>query len=76
MVESCSQIAGACLEQSSWLRRNVSVREDELSAANSITEKDIEKGNKKLIICHSYIFFFLTTLFIEFLKFIIKYNHF
>ncbi|XP_008187338.1 protein dopey-1 homolog isoform X1 [Acyrthosiphon pisum] len=43
MVESCSQIAGACLEQSSWLRRNVSVREDELSAANSITEKDIEK---------------------------------
>jgi len=44
MVESCSQIAGACLEQSSWLRRNVSVREDELSAANSITEKDIEKG--------------------------------
>lgn len=42
MVESCSQIAGACLEQSSWLRRNVSVREDELSTA--ITEKDIEKG--------------------------------
>lgn len=44
MVESCSQIAGACLEQSSWLRRNVSVKEDELSAANSITQKDIEKG--------------------------------
>jgi len=44
MVESCSQIAGACLEQSSWLRRNVSVREDELSAANYITEKDIDKG--------------------------------
>ncbi|XP_050425290.1 protein dopey-1 homolog isoform X2 [Adelges cooleyi] len=41
MVESCSQIAGACLEQSSWLRRNVSVREDELSTA--ITEKDIDK---------------------------------
>lgn len=45
MVESCSQIAGACLEQSSWLRRNVSVREDELSVANYITEKDIEKGS-------------------------------
>ncbi|XP_050520179.1 protein dopey-1 homolog isoform X3 [Daktulosphaira vitifoliae] len=43
MVESCSQIAGACLEQSSWLRRNVSVREHELSAANSIAEKDIDK---------------------------------
>lgn len=63
MVESCSQIAGACLEQSSWLRRNVSVREDELSAANSITEKDIDKGRLKKINCFltiyfSYIYFF------------------
>jgi len=56
MVESCSQIAGACLEQSSWLRRNVSVREDELSAANSITEKDIEKGKINNIF-HRFFFF-------------------
>lgn len=62
MVESCSQIAGACLEQSSWLRRNVSVREDELSAANSITEKDIEKGKINNIF---YRFFFLYTFITE-----------
>ncbi|XP_011306689.1 protein dopey-1 homolog isoform X2 [Fopius arisanus] len=28
LVESCSQIAGACLEQTTWLRRNLAVRED------------------------------------------------
>lgn len=55
MVESCSQIAGACLEQSSWLRRNVSVREDELSAANSITEKDIEKGKNQSFIIYRFL---------------------
>ncbi|KAF4514203.1 UNVERIFIED_CONTAM: hypothetical protein B566_EDAN019404 [Ephemera danica] len=28
MVETCSQLAGACLEQTTWLRRNLAVRED------------------------------------------------
>lgn len=63
MVESCSQIAGACLEQSSWLRRNVSVKENELSAANSITQKDIEKGLQlfflKLFYTNTFILYFM-----------------
>lgn len=29
MVESCITIAGACLEQTTWLRRNLAVREEE-----------------------------------------------
>ncbi|GLG96492.1 Uncharacterized protein GBIM_03458 [Gryllus bimaculatus] len=29
LVESCAQIAGACLEQTTWLRRNLAVREEE-----------------------------------------------
>jgi hypothetical protein len=28
LVETCSQLAGACLEQTTWLRRNLAVRED------------------------------------------------
>lgn len=32
MVESCSQIAGACLEQTTWLRRNLAVKEEELTS--------------------------------------------
>lgn len=29
LVESCTTIAGACLEQTTWLRRNLAVREEE-----------------------------------------------
>ncbi|XP_012258853.2 protein dopey-1 homolog isoform X2 [Athalia rosae] len=38
LVESCSQIAGACLEQTTWLRRNLAVREDVLEVADGISE--------------------------------------
>lgn len=30
LVESCSQIAGANLEQTTWLRRNLAVKEEEI----------------------------------------------
>ncbi|CAK9831783.1 Protein dopey-1 homolog [Anthophora retusa] len=38
LVESCSQIAGACLEQTTWLRRNLAVREDAFEAAEGSSE--------------------------------------
>ncbi|XP_011499422.1 PREDICTED: protein dopey-1 homolog [Ceratosolen solmsi marchali] len=38
LVESCSQIAGACLEQTTWLRRNLAVREDVLDVSEGSTE--------------------------------------
>ncbi|XP_046605599.1 protein dopey-1 homolog isoform X1 [Neodiprion virginianus] len=38
LVESCSQIAGACLEQTTWLRRNLAVREDVLEVAEGVSE--------------------------------------
>nr|CAD7588637.1 unnamed protein product [Timema genevievae] len=40
LVESCSQIAGACLEQTTWLRRNLAVREEEPSTAPIPRDKD------------------------------------
>ncbi|KAI5703359.1 hypothetical protein M8J75_010863 [Diaphorina citri] len=41
LIESCAGIAGACLEQTTWLRRNLAVKEDELS--NSSSDKDSDK---------------------------------
>ncbi|KAH0566539.1 hypothetical protein KQX54_000954 [Cotesia glomerata] len=38
LVESCSTIAGACLEQTTWLRRNLAVREDVLMSPVSVSE--------------------------------------
>ncbi|XP_076237167.1 protein DOP1 homolog isoform X5 [Calliopsis andreniformis] len=38
LVESCSQIAGACLEQTTWLRRNLAVREDAFEVAEGSSE--------------------------------------
>ncbi|XP_031783167.1 protein dopey-1 homolog isoform X3 [Nasonia vitripennis] len=38
LVESCSQIAGACLEQTTWLRRNLAVREDVLDVSEGSSE--------------------------------------
>lgn len=38
LIESCSQIAGACLEQTTWLRRNLAVREDVLDVSEGSTE--------------------------------------
>lgn len=37
LVESCSTIAGACLEQTTWLRRNLAVREDVLMSPVSVS---------------------------------------
>ncbi|XP_024938328.1 protein dopey-1 homolog isoform X2 [Cephus cinctus] len=38
LVESCSQIAGACLEQTTWLRRNLAVREDVFEVTDGSSE--------------------------------------
>lgn len=38
LIESCSQIAGACLEQTTWLRRNLAVREDAFDVAEVTSE--------------------------------------
>ncbi|XP_033225159.1 protein dopey-1 homolog isoform X2 [Belonocnema kinseyi] len=38
LIESCSQIAGACLEQTTWLRRNLAVREDVFDVAEGSSE--------------------------------------
>ncbi|XP_033338749.1 protein DOP1 homolog isoform X2 [Megalopta genalis] len=38
LVEVCSQIAGACLEQTTWLRRNLAVREDAFEVAEGSSE--------------------------------------
>lgn len=38
LVESCSQIAGACLEQTTWLRRNLAVREDAFEVTEGSSE--------------------------------------
>ena len=35
LLEACGSVAAACLEQTTWLRRNLSVRRDTLSAAPS-----------------------------------------
>ncbi|XP_039275981.1 protein dopey-1 homolog [Nilaparvata lugens] len=40
LVESCSQIAGACLEQTTWLRRNLAVKEDDFVPQQ---DKDVDK---------------------------------
>jgi hypothetical protein len=39
-VESCAQIAGACLEQTTWLRRNLAVREEDPFVAVGTNEKE------------------------------------
>lgn len=39
-MESCAQIAGACLEQTTWLRRNLAVREEEPSVTVGTNEKE------------------------------------
>lgn len=46
LVESCAQIAGACLEQTTWLRRNLAVREEEPSITSASKEKE---GSGELI---------------------------
>nr|XP_050849506.1 protein dopey-1 homolog isoform X2 [Vespula vulgaris] len=38
LIESCSQIAGACLEQTTWLRRNLAVREDVFEVVEGSSE--------------------------------------
>ncbi|XP_034945114.1 protein dopey-1 homolog isoform X2 [Chelonus insularis] len=38
LIESCSQIAGACLEQTTWLRRNLAVRENALEVSEGSSE--------------------------------------
>ncbi|XP_076619120.1 protein DOP1 homolog isoform X1 [Colletes latitarsis] len=38
LVELCSQIAGACLEQTTWLRRNLAVREDAFEVTEGSSE--------------------------------------
>jgi len=38
LIESCSQIAGACLEQTTWLRRNLAVREDAFEVVEGSSE--------------------------------------
>lgn len=40
LVESCAQIAGACLEQTTWLRRNLAVREEEPATIPGNKEKE------------------------------------
>ncbi|KAJ9601413.1 hypothetical protein L9F63_000437, partial [Diploptera punctata] len=40
LVESCAQIAGACLEQTTWLRRNLAVREEEPTTSPGTKEKE------------------------------------
>lgn len=40
LIESCAQIAGACLEQTTWLRRNMAVKEEELDSMPDGKEKD------------------------------------
>ncbi|XP_058800674.1 protein dopey-1 isoform X2 [Phymastichus coffea] len=46
LVESCSQIAGACLEQTTWLRRNLAVREDVLDVSEGLSDgKEGKTGN-------------------------------
>ncbi|KDR16353.1 protein dopey-1 homolog isoform X2 [Zootermopsis nevadensis] len=40
LVESCSQIAGACLEQTTWLRRNLAVREEEPAITSGTKDKE------------------------------------
>ncbi|XP_067010621.2 protein dopey-1 homolog [Anabrus simplex] len=40
LVESCAQIAGACLEQTTWLRRNLAVREEDPATSTVPHDKD------------------------------------
>jgi hypothetical protein len=44
LVESCAQIAGACLEQTTWLRRNLAVREEEPAITVGTNEKEGSGG--------------------------------
>jgi hypothetical protein len=53
LVESCAQIAGACLEQTTWLRRNLAVREEEPATVVGTKEKE---GSGEL---HSHISLYL-----------------
>lgn len=43
-MESCAQIAGACLEQTTWLRRNLAVREEEPAVTVGTKEKEGSGG--------------------------------
>lgn len=56
LVESCAQIAGACLEQTTWLRRNLAVREEEPSITAGTKEKEGSGG----LILHVQIYLFVT----------------
>ena len=60
MVELCTQIAGAGLEQTTWLRRNLAVRENDSSPSMSgvtsvltpslLFSKDTDKQSKFRIV--------------------------
>jgi hypothetical protein len=55
-VESCAQIAGDCLEQTTWLRRNLAVREEEPAITVGTKEKE---GSGELIL-HVQIYLLVT----------------
>lgn len=52
LVELCTQIAGACLEQTTWLRRNLAVRDNSplvntgVLANTILFGKDADKNSK------------------------------
>lgn len=56
LVESCAQIAGACLEQTTWLRRNLAVREEEPASSVGTKEKE---GSGELHPCVTLYRFFI-----------------
>lgn len=55
-MESCAQIAGACLEQTTWLRRNLAVREEEPAITVGTKEKEGSGG----LILHVQIYLLVT----------------
>uniref|UniRef100_A0A1B6DLS2 Uncharacterized protein n=2 Tax=Clastoptera arizonana TaxID=38151 RepID=A0A1B6DLS2_9HEMI len=49
LVESCTQIAGACLEQTTWLRRNLAVKQEDLVSSVDSPDKYEDFDTERLI---------------------------
>jgi len=57
LVESCAQIAGACLEQTTWLRRNLAVREEEPVTVVGTKEKEGSGELRPYVALYLFIYF-------------------
>ena len=48
LVDECARIGGSCLEQTTWLRRNMAVRHDLQTIGDNQEDMDLSETSTKL----------------------------